>query len=161
MHVRVIICLCAAVWLLANSDLLKAEQGFTVSATHFGGGLDMRDDWGVRLVGSEVTLERPGRRTRVLHVSAGALNKLRQSLRENDIFALRDVYGCSACSDNPSCRLDITDGASTHRVLVYASFPPGSDRVDVRDISEVKRFMSLWRVIKQVAGLSSVKDWCR
>ena len=40
-------------------------------------------------------------------------------------------------------------------------FPPGSDRVDVRGIAEVRLFMSLWRVIKQLADISSVKDWCR
>ena len=158
MQGRIVICL-VAVWSIANWDLLMAQQSFTVSASHFGGGLDMRRDWKVQLVRSEITIERSGRTSRVKYVSTGALNGLRQSLRENDIFALRNVYGCSACSDNPSCTLEITDGVSTRRVQVYANFP--HDRVDVQDTAEVSRFFSVWEIIKRLAGLSSVKDACR
>jgi hypothetical protein len=85
----------------------------------------MSHDWKVKIVGSEITVERSGRRTRVKHVAAGTLNALRESLRENDIFALRTVYGCSACSDNPCCTLEIADAVRTRRVQVYADSPHG------------------------------------
>lgn len=159
MQVRVVICIAAA-WSLANSDLLRAQQNLTLNASHFGGGFDMRHDWKVQLVGSKIKVERPGRRTRVQHVSASTLNTLSRSLRENDIFALRNVYGCSACSDNPCCTLEITDGVNTRRVHVYAS-PPGSQGFGVQDSGEIGRFLSVWKMVKQLAGLSSAKDACR
>jgi hypothetical protein len=158
LQVRIVVCL-AGVWSLASSDLLNAQEGFSLSASHFGGGFDMRHDWKVKIVGSEITVERSGRRTRVKRISAGALNALRESLRVNDIFALRPVYGCSACSDNPCCALEVADGVRTRRVQVYASSP--HDRVDVQDTAEVNRFISAWNAIKQLAGLSSAKDSCR
>jgi hypothetical protein len=119
----------------------------------------MRHDWKVKIIGSEVTVERPGRRTQVKRVSSRAWNALRESLRENDIFALRTVYGCSACSDNPCCTLEVADGVRTRRVQVYASSP--HDRVDAGSAAELNRFSSAWNLIKQLAGLSSVKDSCR
>lgn len=118
----------------------------------------MRHDWKVQLVGSEITIGRSGRRTRVQHVSAGALIAVRKSLRDNDIFALREVYGCRACSDNPCCTLEISDGVSTRRVQVYA---PGTGGQGIQDDAEVRRFMAVWKIIKGITGLSSVKDACR
>jgi hypothetical protein len=157
MQVRVLSCF-VAVWSLANSDLLRAQQSLTMSASQFGGGMDVRYVWTAHLVGSEIRIERIGRRSRVRHVSADALSALRQGLRENDIFGLRDVYGCKECSDNPSCELEISDGVNTRRVIVYAD---PFKRADVHESAEVSRFMSEWKIIKQLAGLSSVKDVCR
>jgi hypothetical protein len=142
------------------SGRIRAEDGLVLTATHFGGGLDMRNDWTLHLVGSELTIERPRKKPRVKQLSASAVSVLRQSLNENNFAGLRDRYGCAECTDNPSCRLELKTASSSQVVVLYAYFSSESADTGAQEAAEVRRFVSIWRTIKQLAGLSSMKDLC-
>ena len=146
--------------LLLSLGAGRAQEQFALTAHHFGGGLDMRYDWSARLVGSQVTVERIGFRSqRVRQISRSQLNTLRRSIDANNFFDLHSRYGCFQCSDNPACTLIVILGGKTKQVQVHQYFQdalPDSGP----ETGDVRRFMSVWRLVKRIAGFSRVKDLC-
>jgi len=77
-------------WVVAMLALtLDARaQDLAVTARHFGGGLDVRHDWSVQLVGTEVTIERSGKSARrVRRVRGRDVNALKRSIEESGLFS--------------------------------------------------------------------------
>jgi len=137
-----------------------AEDGLVVTANHSGGGFDMRNDWSTRIDGSEVTVERTGKRNRrPRRLSSQELNALRHSIDTNKFFELQQRYGCSECSDNPVYTLTVTSGGTAKKVQVFCS-PDGRLPHAGADAIDVQHFMALWQTIKHLAALGNVPDAC-
>jgi hypothetical protein len=145
---------------LSSDHAKAADDILELTATHYGGGLDMRYDWKLQLRGSEITIERPGKKPRTKKLSVSAISSFRRSIDENNFASLSGPYGCIACTDNPLCKVSLKTGSSSYEVRVYAYFSPERLDSDLREAAEVSRFISIWRMIKQVSGLRSVKDFC-
>ena len=102
-----------------------------------------------------MTVERTGRKVRVRTVSQREMVALRRVLAQSRFSELEERYGClGSCSDFNECRLEVSQGGRVHKVVVYSpAAQPG-------DGAQVWRFMSAWKAVKRVAGLSGLKDAC-
>ena len=139
----------------------RASQGaehLALAARQFGGGLDMKFDWSVQLSGSALTVMRPGRKARIKQLSVAQIHLLTQSLGRSGFSKLRPRYGCDSCSDNPVCSISasVEEWAREVSVYQYVSKAPGQE---TEEGAELERFSQVWRVLKQVAGISS-RDLC-
>jgi len=138
------------------------EQGdFELNAGQTGGGFDMRDVWRVHIVGFEMRTERNGKSPRVRRLSSSQLNALRQSLDGNHLYDLRGSYGCSQCSDNPVCTIEVVSKERKKQVRVYGTLKGDGFQAGSPEGIEVQRFMSVLATIKRIAGLQGIKDICR
>jgi hypothetical protein len=146
--------------LAAAGDAIPMAATPSLSAFHFGGGLDMRGDWKVRLSGMDLTVERVGKKSRKRRLSDAAARRLQSTVQANAFLDLRPRYGCSHCSDTPVCRLAVHDGQRIHEVAVFAR-ESERDVPDVEESAELKRFFTVWRAVKGLAGLADREDWCR
>ncbi|PYU91866.1 MAG: hypothetical protein DMG08_14250 [Acidobacteria bacterium] len=149
-------------WVVAMLALaLDARaQDLAVTARHFGGGLDVRHDWSVQLVGTEVTIERSGKSARrVRRVRGRDVNALKRSIEESGFSHLHSRYGCFQCSDNPVCSLMVTLGGVTKEVRLYQYMSSGLP-LSSPEAEDVRRFMTVWRAVKRLAGLSGAKEFC-
>ena len=98
---------------------VKSEEGFTITAANFGGGLDMTHDWKVRIIGTSLSIEKRGRSYKKVQLSNRELSKLRQSIFENEFSNLKEYYGNRACDDCAVLWIELTlNGSSTHREVV-------------------------------------------
>jgi hypothetical protein len=138
----------------------RAEEGLTLTAAHFGGGLDMSSDWTARVVGSVLTVERPpGKMLPARKLVPDALLAIEQALDHSGFEGLREKYGCSSCNDVAVCRLVVTIHGTSHEVKVFSHSLQGSVP-NAEEADEIKRFVSVWRTLKKQIGLGDSKDLC-
>jgi hypothetical protein len=128
-----------AIWLVAHQDF----------------GLSGKNAWTARLTGQLLTIERPGQKPKSLRISEKELSELRQSLRTNNWTNLEKFHGASgSCNDCPRCLIDFPSGEFSNRVVIYQT----DNESPVSP--QTARFLSVWKVVKKLAGLASVKDAC-
>ena len=107
-----------------------------------------------RLEEGSITIERPGRKPKVRKLSSRDWQTLTHVLKDSRFDELEPRYGCpGSCDDFAECHLEVRQGASLHKVVMYS--PPAS----AIELSVVQRFMSVWRTVK-LLGDVRVKDVC-
>jgi len=97
----------------------KCEEGFTVTAFNFGGGLEMNYDWKVRITGTSLSIQKLGGAVKEREISDCELNEVRQSIFENEFSNLREYYGNRACNDCAVLSIEVTMNGRMHRVAIY------------------------------------------
>jgi hypothetical protein len=139
---------------LCISAPVKAQNEMSLVA-HQDLGLSFENSWTVRLSGSSLTVDRPSKKPQTRRLTEKELDQLRQALKESNWGALNSVYGCPrSCDDFPRCSIDATSGGVSNRVVIYQAEKPTPVS------KEVGRFLSVWKVVKALAGLVGVKDAC-
>jgi hypothetical protein len=137
----------------------SSGNGLAVTAIQFGGGMDFSQDWTVRIAGRNLTLETAaGQKRRLRTLSPDQQPTLRRAIEASGFAELHDHYGCTACNDNPICRIVVSSEGVTKDVSLFkyeeGVAPTGPEA------KEVRRFLTVWAAIKQAAGLAHRVDLC-
>jgi hypothetical protein len=134
---------------------IPAQRSFYLVA-HQDFGLSFKDAWTARILDSEISIELPGKKARKKHLSSAQLNAISHALEKGDFDKLHARYGCpGVCNDYPVCSLELTTEGKSQRVVVY-----GVDSTANAKNPEIQRFMSVWRLVKQLSGLDRLKNAC-
>lgn len=152
---RVIIVFLAIILGVFWTSHAAAQQSFSLKA-HQDFGLSLEDAWTVHFVGSDISIERPGKKVKTRRLSGKQMSMLLQSLKESDFAGLHPRYGCpGVCFDFPTCSLELRTGLTSQRVVVFQGDPPVA-----AEAPDVRRFMSVWKLVKQYSRLNHLKDAC-
>jgi|WetSurMetagenome_2_1015567.scaffolds.fasta_scaffold506219_2 hypothetical protein len=136
---------------------LSQEQEPVSLVAHQDFGLSLKGAWTIKISGSELTIEKPGKNPARRRLSEKELNQLRQALKMSNWDTLQDRYGCSGvCDDFPTCSLEVKTSDITKRVILYQTEKPL-----LAESVEARRFFSVWRVIKVLSKLQDVRDACQ
>jgi hypothetical protein len=133
-----------------------AANAFSLDALNSGGMAIAKEDWSVRLRGSELRISLPREKDRTEQVQQEQIDVLRHIVDHSGFMDLHQAYGSSLVDAN-FCMLEISSGRKTHKVTIsgYILSKPTK-----QEVTEIRRFMEVWKMIKQMAGLSDVENLC-
>jgi hypothetical protein len=153
--------------LLAYSIPTLGED-LELNAVNEEGMMISKDTWIVHLKGTELKIKRPGRNTELIIVSpdkeaylqiqTSDIEALKRLIDQSGFWTLRDRYGCTQCFDTGSCRLQVSSGSKKHSVVVLPYL--GMSGPNQQDAADLRRFMKVWKMVKQIAGLGGAKNMC-
>jgi hypothetical protein len=118
-----------------------------------------KDTWTVHLRGTELKIEQPmKKKIKVKRIKPSDIETLRRTFDQGVFASLRSTYGCTQCFDAGGCFLKVSSGMWKHSVSVIPYINMSTEYQ--KDAADIRRFMEVWKLIKRIAGLSSMKDMC-
>jgi hypothetical protein len=139
--------------LLACSISALGED-FELNAWQFEGIVYSKFTWTVHLKGTELKIERPGKKNKVKRIKPGDIEILRRTLDQSGFASLRSEYN-HRVTDGAGCWIKVSSESWKNSVYVFGSTNPND-----KDAGDIRRFLEVWRVLKRMAGLSGVSDMC-
>jgi hypothetical protein len=96
-------------WAILPASNLVAGDAFSLDAWNSGGMVIAKEDWGVRLRGSELRISLPGEKDRTEQVQQEQIDVLRHIVDHSGFMDLHQAYGSSVLDAN-FCMLEISSG---------------------------------------------------
>jgi hypothetical protein len=134
-----------------------AGDTFSLDAWNYAGGwITLKEEFGVRLRESELRISRNGEKDQFKQIPQDKIDALRRAVDHSGFMALREKYG-SIGFEFPLCQLTVVYGQKTNKVTI---FPYLSSKPSKQEAAEVASFVEVWKTVKQMAGLSSLRNLC-
>src|SRR5512143_1063162 len=106
-------------------------EDFELNARQFEGMVYSKFTWTVHLKGTEIKIERPGKKNKVKRIKPGDIETLRRTLDQSGFEFMRSGYGHTGVNDAAGCMIEVSSEFKKNTVYVFGStYPNDKDAGD-------------------------------